>query len=997
MSPSATTPSLLLLLSLSNDDGRTSNFNSDNPTSPTLSSSSLNNRKDKDKEDDVSFAITSSPNKAKQNKNTTSNEEHILPTTLFMQNGSKYVPPHLKKVKEDGKEHHQGARSKKEDASRDPNFDRDNPTSPVSSEIPSTSTSSSVSIEKLSSTAVSITIPPRKARGSSNQTSIEVPSRKASIEVLSSKTIHGKIFVPLSKLTTRSDTMKMMSHLEKKKVFRILKIKKNDGTIKRRLVSDMLPSIPLETPIPSDSYRHYREATMQSKKITHKKLINRSDMMKIMSHLDKKKVFRIIKTTKNDGTIKRRLVSDMLPSVPLEAPITSDSYRTARSKDIRTDSNEKLSRKTVSIEVYPWMTEGSQQSRKTVSIEIPPRTAPVNESAPSKLSSAAAAASTSAASALAPFPSKPISSPPIVSPIRIEPSYSILNNLISGQDPRFERDKAQSPVFELSSTILASALTLTPLPLLLSPLNESAPSKLSPSSSAAAAISAASALAPFPVTLPPTNKSSASVLASKALLLPHTLIERQLRKEHVLVSSLALTTASSLWLLILLLEENNSFLNNKSVLNDDKNNKNNNNHNNTFETLQVKNSKAIQHTIYTSTDELNISNNSRIDPTSKYQTKSQFSLYQPIRSNSNAHKRKVDIEKPKIPKSTKRSSPRPNISVAWVLTSTRQRINMEKSKSRSKILNKTRSKNLNTNERSARPNILDAWLLTSTRQRIDMGMNVKYAYYAPVNTFVLKTNHIVDMEKSESQSKILNKSQTKNLNTNKRSVDTPSTVVTSPRPNISNAKRDTENRGRSDFRKCLSMNEISIYQCELLFSLFNKLLLFSLLNKLQSEKSLLLFDRTMNRDNEHIHLIKEDLPSKLKNKINWLKLDRVTNISATSRRTGKSYEAILFSDNPELLQELMVISLDGNGYLFHDRYQGVVDAVIHVRIYYLDKRNYFDERWVYHFHDQKVDQKRISDCYEQVKGWSYTTMEGNHVRVNDRDALFAPAEEIIEV
>ena len=75
----------------------------------------------------------------------------------------------------------------------------------------------------------------------------------------------------------------------------------------------------------------------------------------------------------------------------------------------------------------------------------------------------------------------------------------------------------------------------------------------------------------------------------------------------------------------------------------------------------------------------------------------------------------------------------------------------------------------------------------------------------------------------------------------------------------------------------------------------------------------------------------------------------------------------------------------------------MVDAVIHVRVYYLDKRNYYDKRFVYHFHDQRVDRERINDCYEQVKGWSYTTMEGNHVRVNDRDALFAHAEEIIEV
>ena len=152
----------------------------------------------------------------------------------------------------------------------------------------------------------------------------------------------------------------------------------------------------------------------------------------------------------------------------------------------------------------------------------------------------------------------------------------------------------------------------------------------------------------------------------------------------------------------------------------------------------------------------------------------------------------------------------------------------------------------------------------------------------------------------------------------------------------------------------------------------------------------------MNSDNGQIHRIDDDLPSKLKRKIDWLKFKRVRNISATSRQTGKRYQAMLFSDNPELLQELMSISPDGGGYLFHDKYQ-MVDAVIHVRIYYLDKRSYYDERFVYHFHDQTVDQERINDCYEQVKGWSYTTMEGNHVRVNNRDALFTPAEEIIEV
>ena len=106
----------------------------------------------------------------------------------------------------------------------------------------------------------------------------------------------------------------------------------------------------------------------------------------------------------------------------------------------------------------------------------------------------------------------------------------------------------------------------------------------------------------------------------------------------------------------------------------------------------------------------------------------------------------------------------------------------------------------------------------------------------------------------------------------------------------------------------------------------------------------------MNGDNGQINLIEEDLPLplKLRREIKWLKFKRVRNISATSRQTGKRYQAMLFSDNPDLLQELMFISPDGRGYLLPDRYQ-MVDAVIHVRIYYLDKRSFYDERWVFRF------------------------------------------------
>jgi len=154
----------------------------------------------------------------------------------------------------------------------------------------------------------------------------------------------------------------------------------------------------------------------------------------------------------------------------------------------------------------------------------------------------------------------------------------------------------------------------------------------------------------------------------------------------------------------------------------------------------------------------------------------------------------------------------------------------------------------------------------------------------------------------------------------------------------------------------------------------------------------------MSSDNGQVNLIEEDSPSslKLRSEIKWVRFERVRNINALSQQTGERYEAIVFCDNSELLQKLMFISADGRGYLLPDIYQ-MVDTVIHVRIYYLDKRSFYDDRWEFHFHDQVVDQERISDSYEQVKGWSITTMKGEYMRVDDDDSLFDPAEEIFEV
>ena len=152
----------------------------------------------------------------------------------------------------------------------------------------------------------------------------------------------------------------------------------------------------------------------------------------------------------------------------------------------------------------------------------------------------------------------------------------------------------------------------------------------------------------------------------------------------------------------------------------------------------------------------------------------------------------------------------------------------------------------------------------------------------------------------------------------------------------------------------------------------------------------------MNTDNGQVHLIEDDL--QLTRKLDWLKLTRVKNISGTSRRSGKSYQAMLFCDCPDLLKELMFIGADGGGYLIHDKYQ-MIDALIHLRVYYIDGRDYYNRRFMYHFYDQRVDQVQVNDFSEQVKGWRVTGARGNHVHVEDdtQQALLAFVEETIEL
>ena len=135
----------------------------------------------------------------------------------------------------------------------------------------------------------------------------------------------------------------------------------------------------------------------------------------------------------------------------------------------------------------------------------------------------------------------------------------------------------------------------------------------------------------------------------------------------------------------------------------------------------------------------------------------------------------------------------------------------------------------------------------------------------------------------------------------------------------------------------------------------------------------------MNTDNEQIHLIevKDDL--QLPRTLDWLGLQYLKDVSGTSQQSG-SMTAKTFCDCPDLLNELMFIGADGD-YLIHDRYQ-MVDAKVHIRVYYTDGRDYYDRRFIYHFHDQKVDQVQVNNIMQPAKGWRVEGAIGNQVHIN---------------
>ena len=51
-------------------------------------------------------------------------------------------------------------------------------------------------------------------------------------------------------------------------------------------------------------------------------------------------------------------------------------------------------------------------------------------------------------------------------------------------------------------------------------------------------------------------------------------------------------------------------------------------------------------------------------------------------------------------------------------------------------------------------------------------------------------------------------------------------------------------------------------------------------------------------------------------------------------------------------------------FLIHNKYQ-MVNAKIHVHVYYTDAREFYDQRFIYLFHDQTVDRLKVNNVMEQ--------------------------------
>ena len=51
-------------------------------------------------------------------------------------------------------------------------------------------------------------------------------------------------------------------------------------------------------------------------------------------------------------------------------------------------------------------------------------------------------------------------------------------------------------------------------------------------------------------------------------------------------------------------------------------------------------------------------------------------------------------------------------------------------------------------------------------------------------------------------------------------------------------------------------------------------------------------------------------------------------------------------------------------FFIHNKYQ-MVDTKVHIRVYYTDAREFYDQRFIYFFHDQTVDKLKVNTVMEQ--------------------------------
>ena len=115
------------------------------------------------------------------------------------------------------------------------------------------------------------------------------------------------------------------------------------------------------------------------------KTMNKSDRMKIFSHLEQKGIFQVYHKKKHDSRIKTRVISTILPHVPLTYPITDDSYvrqmENVQQKPAIPDSQERVIKECPDVDTPPQLSRNetslNADSPTYSTLDTPAKTTPV--------------------------------------------------------------------------------------------------------------------------------------------------------------------------------------------------------------------------------------------------------------------------------------------------------------------------------------------------------------------------------------------------------------------------------------------------------------------------------------------------------------------------------------------------------------------------------------------------------------------------------------------